>query len=254
MTILAGQRLPGERLANQHQSVVKKAPARPVYQAMKRALHNPPEKTLLKRDADRARAMWLGFERLAALGERHFKNYRVSRADHVRMLKEKDYLMERLQLLASDQLFDRSVEVEDAFDPKKHISQPQHMLNLRRLSNATFAGDYQPDEKAITELQTNLRKIAIGRYKGDRGDDLSLEFRGPINLLQGHVPLVRTVMDVTGDIDAIKVDPEADEPSEDWLRAAVSITEDRIVNNPARALATQIDGIEKSGEILIGSR
>ena len=243
----------GVRLATIHQSVNRGIPLKKVYKTVAEGVVNPPFRPEPEVHVSRMKAVQYAFSRVRALGERYTENYRVSRKDRAGMENEFNYLSERIQSLISDRHYRANLNVRDGTE----MIPPEHMdtirLRLKQLTRAVFHQTYKQAEDTALNMLKTLYQRRVGRYDGDVLKDMNLAFRGPMNFFLKDTPLVRTVMDIKGEIDALP-SPEDEhleeeiEP-EEWFEDAAKITALRIIHNPNAALATQIEGHHKHGKI-----
>lgn len=244
------QHLAGMRYANAHQSVNKGVSPKIVYKAIKDAVKNDPFRTQLKTDAKRLEAIQFGFDRIDRLGNRKSENFRVSTRDQTRIEKEFAHLKSRIQTLASAQLYPEFLKISDPDDTSSTSTRFETFrAHLNQLMDATFDGTFKQNPENMTDVLVGLKNVALGRFEGDFNEAFGLKFDGKKGWFKRNIPILRTVMDITEDISAI-VTSEDDE-DDAWLNSAKRLTQQMIVDNPYRALATQIDGIEETGRIFL---
>ena len=247
---MSTSRLAGLRYSNAHQSVNRGISPKKVYQSIQDAVQADPFRTQIKTDAKRIEALQFGLDRITRIGERYRENYRVSRADHVRMEREFEYLKSRIQTLASPKLYEDFARVVDPDDPSTFVDRFESFKSqLGQLIDASFEGKYRQSSENIAKVFSTLKQVALGRFEGDINDAIDLEFTGQRGWFQRNTPILRTVMDIVPEIS--KLSNIAQDSEENWLDSVKELTTDMIINSPTRAIATQVDGIEKTGRIVL---
>ncbi len=267
MGIYIAQKTAGLYKANQHVSVMQHAGPRYVYEVIAKAVRNDPFRSVEQKDIDRMLALEKAFDRVQRVSDRVRENFQVSRGDHVRMKKEFEYLRNRIQLLVSDKLYEEPIDLStnDIFvgenEGKVHLKQ-----RVNQLLNATWAGEYRQTRDSQLSIIQAARAARLGRFDFDRlahglpdtpengptNDDLALSFSGPVNLYSKRIKVDHTTLDFRDDLARIpNLDEDNDPDQLVWVKRAAEITRQRIIDNPARALAALVDGYEKSGRILL---
>ena len=238
----------GERLAAQHQSVNRGVPIARVYESLEKATQARPFQTQEQRSVSRIKAVLYALDRIENLGDRTSENFRIAVRDKLKINQEFDYLQERVAKLISDSIYATPLNIDDLASqtPIKNIDTLIHRMS--QLMNAIYSGEYHIANNE--QLSDFFRKISLDTFKGDIQNDLAIEFKGPAGLYTKGIPLVRTIMDIKEQLQDIAVDVRST-AGEDWLNAVTARTTSQIVNNPHRALATQIEGKNHTGRIVI---
>ena len=246
-------RLAGLRYAAAHQSVNKGASPKTVYSAIKSAIQNDPFRTEVKTDAKRWEALQLAFERISRLGDRYNENYRIAPADRKRIEHEFSYLKSKVQTIASGRLYSDFLRVSDPEEPSEvHAKRFETYASyLNQLMDATFSGAYKQNPENVTDVLTGLRKVALGRFEGDFNEAFGLEFDGKKGWFKRNLIIPKTTLDLKEDFAGLREGLKDKENEEAFLKEAAILTRKAIIENPLRAVATQVDGIEKTGKINI---
>ena len=236
----------GEDLAARHQSVKRGRPVRNVYEDIEKGLSTPLFRTKEEQAVDRMKGIASAMDRIEHLGDRKNENYRLSIRDSIRMDQEFQYVKERALRLISDSIYQSPLNLAD----KSNEYQPETVDSLTHRTNQLMDAIYGGDYHGISgeDLSKIFREVSIDTFRGDIFEALAVNFEGPRNLYTRNIPLVRSVMDITEELNEVPFDEDGD-ADEAWLREVKNRTAKRIVNNPHRALATQIEGKEYQGRV-----
>ena len=237
----------GQKLADAHQSVKRGINTKKVYDTLTAALSHSPEVQGDDRAAIRMKALLYSLNRVEGIAERKNENFRVSGRDHMRMDKEFEYLKERTLRLVSDTIYPSNLAIDDESTGFSPALGDSIAFRMEHLMNAVYEGDYK------TKNQPNLEKvfneIARDTYKGDLSE-LGISLGGPIGLYTRNIPIIHSVNDMREELSSIPYNSDG-EIDANWVKEATDRVRVSLLEDPQRAIASQIDGIENTGRIEI---
>lgn len=244
----------GVRQANSHVSVRKHSDPQYVYKMVGRAVSNDPFAIEVKRAMDRVKAVQKSFERLQYISDRVNEGFRVSRGDHTRMTKEFEYLRNRIHRIVDPGIYDQNMAMasNNGLADSSYTAPETVKLRLNQLIDAIWKGSYQQTAASAVHILRSVRSAYLDRYSGNPVADLQLHFEGSKELYDQFKVVEHTVLDFKDELAAYSPRDDDNDPDwQAWVQNAANMAQQRIVDNPGRALASQTDGIEKAGRVLL---